>query len=81
MTAPRLASPAGLLLLALLLCPARADWPQFRGPNATGLAPDGRKLPDKIGPAHNVVWKLDLPPGHSSPVVHGDRLYLTAVRD
>jgi outer membrane protein assembly factor BamB len=38
-------------------------------------------LPTKIGPTTNVVWKTELPPGHSSPVVVGDRIYVTAVRD
>ncbi len=57
------------------------DWPQFRGPNCTGRAADGHSLPTEIGPTTNVVWKTQLPPGHSSPVVVGDRIYLTAERD
>jgi outer membrane protein assembly factor BamB len=55
------------------------DWPQFRGPSGTAVA-DGHPLPARIGPDRNVVWKVPLPPGHSSPVVFGDRIYLTAVR-
>ncbi len=58
-----------------------ADWPQFRGPNCSGRAADREHLPEKIGPSTNVLWKTALPPGHSSPVVVGERLYLTAVRD
>jgi outer membrane protein assembly factor BamB len=54
-------------------------WAQFRGPSGTAVA-DGRPLPEHIGPEKNVVWKVPLPPGHSSPVVFGDRIYLTAVR-
>jgi outer membrane protein assembly factor BamB len=38
-------------------------------------------LPARIGPDRNVLWKTALPSGHSSPVVHGSRIYLTAVRD
>jgi outer membrane protein assembly factor BamB len=57
-----------------------ADWSQFRGPNCSGRAGDGERLPDKIGPSANVVWKTALPPGHSSPIVVGDHIYLTAVR-
>lgn len=56
------------------------DWGQFRGPNATGIA-EGAKLPDKIGTDKSVIWKVELPPGHSSPIVAGDRIYVTAVRD
>jgi outer membrane protein assembly factor BamB len=58
-----------------------AAWPQFRGPNASGLAPSTAPLPTRIGPDTNVVWKVALPPGHSSPVVLGDRIYLTGVRE
>src|SRR5262249_52996071 len=74
------------LALALLIffafsLPSRADsWPQFRGPGGKAVA-DGQKLPAEIGPDQNVLWKAPLPPGHSSPVVHGDRVYLTAVKD
>ena len=57
-----------------------ASWPQFRGPNASGVADDGQKLPAEIGPEQNVVWKTPLPPGHSSPAIQGDRVYLTGVR-
>src|SRR5262249_23534734 len=57
------------------------DWAQFRGPNASGRPAVDRPLPDKISPVDHVLWKTRLPPGHSSPVVYGDRIYLTAVRD
>jgi outer membrane protein assembly factor BamB len=62
------------------LCRA-SDWPQFRGPNCSGISAAKERLPDKIGPHTNVVWKTTLPPGHSSPVVVGERIYLTAERD
>jgi outer membrane protein assembly factor BamB len=68
------------LLLALLLAQnvrAEGDWPQFRGPNGTGVN-ETSKLPAEFGPAKNVVWKTALPPGHSSPVIAGDRIFLTA---
>ena len=54
-----------------------ADWPRFRGPNGTGVA-ESSALPDSIGPDRHVVWKTALPPGHSSPVISGDRIFLTA---
>lgn len=37
-------------------------------------------MPTEFGPENNLVWRLALPPGHSSPVVHGNRIYLTAFR-
>jgi outer membrane protein assembly factor BamB len=58
-----------------------ADWPQFRGPNAVGRCPDEAPLPEDIGPDRGVIWKVPVPPGHSSPAVVGDRVYLTAVKD
>jgi outer membrane protein assembly factor BamB len=57
------------------------DWPQFRGINATGVAAGDKKLPITLGPDQNIVWKTALPPGHSSPVVVRDRIFLTAVDD
>ena len=71
-----------LLLLSLSPSFAGADsWLQFRGPNGGGHMPSPAQLPDKIGPEENVLWKTPLPPGHSSPVVTDDRIFLTGVRD
>ncbi len=56
-------------------------WPRFRGANGSGLAAVGSKLPTEIGPDKHVVWKIDLPPGHSSPAVVGDRIYVTGERE
>lgn len=64
-------------LLALTAGLRAADWPRFRGPNGTGVA-ETTGLPDSIGPEKNVVWKAALPPGHSSPVVSGDHIFVTA---
>src|SRR5262245_46832319 len=71
------------LLVVLALGPrAQAGpWPQFRGPGGLATPDVDRPVPDEIGPTKNVLWKVPLPPGHSSPVVAGDRIYLTAVRD
>ncbi len=57
---------------------AAADWPQFRGVNATGVSEE-TNLPVEFGPEKNVVWKTPLPRGHSSPSVAGDKIFLTAV--
>ena len=55
-----------------------ADWPQLRGPNGSGLCPLCGKLPTEFGPQKNVLWKTELAPGKSSPVLVGDRIFLTA---
>jgi outer membrane protein assembly factor BamB len=62
-------------LLAATL--AAADWSGFRGPNASGVAPD-TGLPVEFGPSKNVEWRTPLPPGHSSPSLAGDRIFITA---
>lgn len=73
-----------LLTLALLLAlvpPGAPDgnWPQFRGPNSTGVVED-TSLPDTWSETKNVVWKSDIPGlGWSSPIVWGDRIFLTSV--
>ena len=46
-------------------------WPQFRGPNGSGVA-DGEKPPVELGPGKNVKWKVAAPSGLSSPIVAGD---------
>ncbi len=56
-------------------------WSRFRGEGGSGRAAVGSKLPTEIGPDKHVVWKIDLAPGHSSPVVIGDRIYVTAEKD
>jgi outer membrane protein assembly factor BamB len=65
----------------LALAPVEADsnarWPQFRGPNAIGVAANGMKLPTDFGPAKNVIWKTPLPLGHSSFCIWDDRIFLT----
>ena len=53
------------------------DWPRFRGPTGMGTS-DTVGLPLTWSSTENVAWKTELPgPGASSPVVLGDRIYLT----
>lgn len=58
-------------------CQPMASWPMFRGPNASGLAPNGTRTPTEFGPEKNQAWVFDAPSGYSSPIVWGDRLFLT----
>src|ERR1700730_930498 len=55
-----------------------ADWPQFRGPDGSGLCPSCGPLPTEFGPQKNVLWKTEVPVGKSSPILAGDRIFLTA---
>ncbi|MAD80124.1 MAG: hypothetical protein CMJ50_04670 [Planctomycetaceae bacterium] len=55
---------------------AFADWPQFRGPNSSGVANDA-SVPVAFGPGTNELWRTPLGSGHSSPCVVGDAIFLT----
>ena len=57
-----------------------ADWPQFRGPNAAGVAEETR-LPVHFGPGAAVVWKAPLPMGPSSPSIARDRIFVTGLEN
>jgi outer membrane protein assembly factor BamB len=67
-----------VLLVACLATPLpAADWAQFRGPAGLGVSADG-EVPTRWSASENIVWKVDLPgPGTSSPVVVGNRIFLT----
>lgn len=68
------------LVLALCAAGLAANWPQFRGPRSEGISTEAG-LPVKWSATQNVRWKTSLPgPGHSSPIVWGDRIFLTAFR-
>ncbi len=60
---------------------AADEWPQFRGPTGQGLS-DAKGLPVTWSETENVTWKTALPgAGHSSPVVSGNRIWLTSSPD
>lgn len=55
-------------------------WDRFRGPNGGGVI-EAKDLPDEIDVAKNLKWKIEMPPGFSSPILWDDRIYLTAHED
>ncbi|MEO6785309.1 MAG: PQQ-binding-like beta-propeller repeat protein [Chthoniobacteraceae bacterium] len=70
----RLVLPAALI--ALTFTATAQEWTRFRGPNGSGLA--NAKLPEQIT-EKDINWRCTLPgTGHSSPVVWGDRIFVTA---
>jgi outer membrane protein assembly factor BamB len=70
---------AGALTLALSGHGARAgDWPGWRGPRGDGTS-DESDLPVRWNQTENVVWRVPIPgKGHSSPVVWGNRVFVTS---
>lgn len=55
------------------------EWSRFRGPNGSGHA-SGTAFPTEFNQTKNMLWRLPLPKGHSSPIIWKDRIYLTAFR-
>ena len=54
------------------------DWPGWRGPRGDGTSLETR-VPTKWSGSDNVAWKTPVPGvGHSSPIIWGDRIFLTA---
>lgn len=72
------------LVAFLLLMPNFApaeNWPSWRGPHNDGQSAE-RNLPAKWSPTENIVWKIPLPEaGNSTPIVWGDRIFLTQATD
>jgi outer membrane protein assembly factor BamB len=57
---------------------AGENWPQWRGPDASG-ASDSTGLAAEWSPEKNIVWKTPLPSWASStPIVWNDRLYVVS---
>jgi hypothetical protein len=70
-----------LVVISMVLafaCPALAeDWPMWRGPGGDGISKE-LFAPTKWSNTQNVRWKTATPgKGHSSPIVCGDRIFLT----
>jgi outer membrane protein assembly factor BamB len=68
-------------LICLSLCQTviadTTNWPRFLGPNGSAKV-EKADIPLKWSDGENVAWKTDLPgPGSSSPVVWGDRVFIT----
>ena len=70
-----------LLTVGLSLASLHAgqpEWPQFRGPNGSGIAAADAHPATTWSGAQTVKWKVALPgPGSSSPVIAGERVFIT----
>lgn len=69
-----------LLLLSLTMLmqgsPADGDWPRWRGPDNDGMARGDAPL--HWSDTEHIKWKAEIPGrGHSSPVVWGDKVFVT----
>ncbi len=65
------------VLTSTSVATAATDWSRFRGPTGMGTS-DATKLPLEWSNDQNIAWKTALPgPGASSPIVVGNRIYIT----
>ena len=54
------------------------NWPGWRGPSGDGVSA-GKGIPTKWSSTENIAWKITVPgEGHSSPIVWGDKVFLTS---
>jgi len=54
------------------------NWPGWRGPSGDGVSA-GKGIPTKWSSTENIAWKIAIPgEGHSSPIVWGDKVFLTS---
>lgn len=74
----RILSAAFAIIVSAPFAPA-ADWAQFRGPNASGVAEESGPLPAEFSFEKNVRWALPLGDGIASPIIVGDRVFVTAM--
>ncbi len=78
MTAKLFLRWSGLALLLLPVAGRAGDWPRWRGPQGDGHSPE-TGVPLRWSRTENVAWSTPLPgKGHSSPIVWGDRVFITA---
>lgn len=58
-----------------------ADWPQFRGPNCTGISTETAPLPTKFSATEGIAWAAELGDGIACPIVAAGRVFTTAMVD
>jgi outer membrane protein assembly factor BamB len=59
----------------------QAEWPQWRGPSRDGMAVSS-KWPDRLsGDAMRQLWRVELGPSYSGPIVGGGKVFTTATED
>ena len=65
-------------ILALCLTVDTETWPQWRGPTRDGLVTSTVTWPDKLqGEALTQLWRIDLGPSYSGPIVTADKVFVT----
>ena len=77
MKVSRITSLALLVFLSLTTIASAGNWPQWRGPDGSGISNE-KNLPAEWSPTKNIKWKTPIAGrGHSSPIVWGKYVFLT----
>jgi outer membrane protein assembly factor BamB len=74
----------GFYLALVLTVPGSllANWPQWRGPNSDGSAPQARDLPVRWSQTENVLWRAATPSwSAATPIVWEDRIFITSAEE
>src|SRR5262249_3819592 len=73
--------PLAAFVLGIAAAACAEDWPAFRGARGDGISSE-KNVPLRWAPDENIKWKTPLPgPGNSSPIVSGNRVFLTCATD
>ena len=68
-----------IVMFSLISQSFAEDWPQFRGPNATGVSRESKNLPVEFSFKDKVLWSAALGKGIACPIVTGGRVITTAL--
>ena len=70
----------GIMLLSFSSLATAQEWPQFRGPDASGVVADNAQLPESWSRTDNIAWRTEIPGlGWSSPIVTNGLIVFTTV--
>lgn len=82
---PRTSGHSLLLAVSLVMFLATSasvqadDWPQFRGPNCSGISASTKPLPAKFSATDNVGWSAEIGDGVGSAVVAAGRVFVSGM--
>ena len=75
----RMIAATGMMVLLLVASASGEDWPQFRGPNGTGVSKESRNLPVEFSYSDKVLWSADIGEGIASPVITQGKVFATGM--
>jgi outer membrane protein assembly factor BamB len=68
--------PLLLFMLVMATVGWAEEWGRFRGPNGSGIS-NATRMPVEFGPKKNIVWRVEVPFGRSSPILTAKQVVVT----